>query len=49
MGRRHKLSEKEKVTIIILSCHEEEKLREYADMILTLENGRIKDREELRL
>ncbi len=39
--------EKEKGTLIILSCHEEEKLREYADVILTLENGKIKDRKEL--
>lgn len=39
--------EKEKGTLVILSCHEEEKLREYADVILTMENGRITDREEL--
>lgn len=28
--------EKEKETLIIISCHEEEKLREYADVILTM-------------
>ncbi len=39
--------EKEKGTLIILSCHEEEKLREYSDVILTMENGKIKNREEL--
>ena len=39
--------EKEKGTLIILSCHEEEKLREYSDVILTMENGKIKDRKEL--
>lgn len=33
--------EKEKETLIIISCHEEEKLREYADVILTMENGKI--------
>ncbi len=39
--------EQERGTLIILSCHEEKKLHEYADVILTLENGKIKDREEL--
>lgn len=39
--------EKEKGTLIILSCHEEEKLREYSDVILTMENGKIRNREEL--
>lgn len=33
--------EKAKGTLIIISCHEEEKLREYADIILIMENGKI--------
>lgn len=33
--------EKEKGKLIILSCHDERKLEEYADVILTMENGRI--------
>lgn len=33
--------EKENETLIIISCHEEEKLKEYADVILTMENGKI--------
>lgn len=33
--------EKKKGTLIILSCHEEEKLRQYADVIITLENAKV--------
>ena len=33
--------EKEKGTLIIISCHEEEKLKEYADVVLIIENGKI--------
>lgn len=38
--------EKKKGTLVILSCHDEMKLREYADVILTMENGKIIDIEE---
>lgn len=34
--------EKERGTLIILSCHEEEKLKEYADVFVIMENGKIK-------
>ena len=37
--------EKEKGTLIILSCHEEKKLLEYADIIFTMENGKVIRRE----
>lgn len=33
--------EKQKGTLIILSCHEDEKLKEYADVIWIMENGKI--------
>lgn len=33
--------EKERGALIILSCHEEEKLKEYADVLVIMENGRI--------
>lgn len=33
--------EREKGTLIILSCHDEAKLREYTELIFTLENGRL--------
>lgn len=33
--------EKQRKPLIILSCHEEQKLKEYADVILEMENGRI--------
>jgi ABC-2 type transport system ATP-binding protein len=35
--------EKERGALIILACHEEEKLREYADVLIAMENGRIID------
>lgn len=39
-------AEKEKGTLVILSCHDEYKLREYTDIILTIENGKIVDMQE---
>lgn len=39
-------NEKKKGTLVILSCHDETKLREYSDIIITLENGKILNREE---
>lgn len=38
--------EKKKGTLVILSCHDEEKLREYSDTIVTLENGKMLNVEE---
>jgi ABC-type polysaccharide/polyol phosphate transport system ATPase subunit len=36
----------ERGALIVISCHDEEKLREYSDVILTMENGRIVDSED---
>lgn len=33
--------EKEKGTLIIMSCHDEIRLNEYSDVIVVMENGRI--------
>lgn len=33
--------EKSRGALIILACHEEEKLKEYADVIIVMENGKI--------
>jgi ABC-2 type transport system ATP-binding protein len=33
--------EREKRTLILISCHDERKLEEYSDILITLENGRI--------
>jgi ABC-2 type transport system ATP-binding protein len=33
--------EREKGTLIILSCHDEGKLEEYSDILITMENGKI--------
>ena len=33
--------EKERGVLIILSCHEEEKLKEYTDVLVIMENGKI--------
>lgn len=38
--------EKKKGTLVVLSCHDEAKLREYSDIIVTLENGKILGVEE---
>lgn len=38
--------EKRKGKLIILSCHDESKLREYADVMLMMENGKIIDIED---
>lgn len=38
--------EKKKGTLVILSCHDEAKIREYSDIIVTLENGKILNVEE---
>lgn len=37
--------EKEKGTLVMLSCHDESRLREYADIIVEIEDGRIKKQE----
>ena len=38
--------EKKRGTLIILSCHEEARLREYSDVIVLMEDGKIVDTEE---
>lgn len=38
--------EKKRGTLIILSCHEEARLREYSDVIVFMEDGKIVDTEE---
>lgn len=38
--------EKKRGTLIILSCHEEARLREYSDVIVFMEEGKIVDTEE---
>lgn len=38
--------EKQRGTLIIISCHEETRLREYADIIVFLEEGKITDIEK---
>lgn len=37
--------EKQRGTLILISCHEEAKLREYADIIVFMEDGKIVDTE----
>lgn len=37
---------KKRGTLIILSCHEEARLREYSDVIVLMEDGKIVDTEE---
>ncbi|MBD5134516.1 MAG: ATP-binding cassette domain-containing protein [Lachnospiraceae bacterium] len=39
-------SEKSRGTLIIISCHDENKLWEYSDMVLTMENGKVTDIQE---
>lgn len=33
--------EKRKEKLVVLSCHDDQKLKEYADVIVTMENGRV--------
>jgi ABC-2 type transport system ATP-binding protein len=33
--------EREKKTLILISCHDERKLEEYSDILIALENGKI--------
>lgn len=40
--------EKNRGTLIILSCHEESRLREYADVIVFMKDGKIVDVEEAK-
>lgn len=35
--------EKERGAMLIISCHEDEKLKEYSDVLVILENGKIKE------